>query len=501
VIFSLSAPPAQLGVFDLATDPPAFLGSVAASAGGVMKVAGNLLFVGGNAYDISGTLPVPLGGISGFQASAVNGNLVYATTSQNYARVIDFSIPAQPKLMSVVGEVGVTGGAPAQWVGNHLLLAEGNGGLAVYDAGLPGGLVEQASLPGGGTGSAFLAALDQVATQSNLFVAVSTDTVGVVNAYDITSVPATRVGKLETGAQTPIALAISGTTLYVGTDSSLLSLDVSNPASPSQLSSLPVGATTSLARSGTALYLGTLDKHLVVFDISQPASPVQGASILLPGVADRIGISGNVLLVADDMGGLLLFNIAKPANPVLLAQAAMPGAVADIAVDGNLALLASADAGLLIVDITNPANPVLVGQAKLDLPQIFGGRGKPVLATTVAVHDSIAYIGALQNNATLFGFDYRQPAHPRLVSVSSYATGTDDSLLTLSVAGNSLFVGGSLEDRNPVFQTDLTQPRNVINTALLPAVLAPPAAAQFQVLASTSVARLKLQQAKKPLPK
>ena len=55
---------------------------------------------------------------------------------------------------------------------------------------LPGGLVEQASLPAGGTGSIFTAALDQIATASNLFVATTTDTVGVVNAYDITSVPA-----------------------------------------------------------------------------------------------------------------------------------------------------------------------------------------------------------------------------------------------------------------------------------------------------------------------
>ena len=461
-----------------------------------MKVVGSTLFVGGDAYDISTGSPVRLGGISGFQASAVNGNLVYATTFQDYARVIDFTTPAQPKLLSVVGEVGVTGGAPAQWMDNRLLLAEGDGGLAVYESGLPGGLVEQASLPAGGTGSIFTAALDQIATASNLFVATTTDTVGVVNAYDITSVPAVRVGKLETGTQTPVALAMAGTTLYVGTDSSLLTVDASNPASLSQLGSLPAGATTALVRSGTTLYLGTLDNHLLVFDISQPTTPVQRTSILLPSVADRMAISGNLLLVADDVGGLLLFNIAAPANPVLLAQVALPGAAADIAIDGNLALLASADAGLLIVDISNPATPVLAGQAKLDLPQVYGAAGIPVFATTIAVHDSIAYVGALQNNATLFGFDYRQPAHPRLVSLSSYAFGTDDSLLTLCVAGNSLFVGGSLESLNPIFQTDLTQPRNVINTALLPLVLVPPVPASALSLVKAPPATLQLRKQK-----
>lgn len=473
-IFTQGSSPSQLGVFDLAVNPPAFLGATAANTGGVMKVVGNILFVGGDAYDISSVPPVRLGGISGFQASTVNGNLVYATTSQDYARVIDFTTPTQPKLLSVVGEVGVTGGAPAQWVGDRLLLAEGEGGLAVYEASQTGGLVEQASLPAGGTGSIFTAASDQLVTASNLFAATATDTVGVVNVYDITSVPAVRVGKLETGTQTPIALAMSGTTLYVGTDSSLLTVDASNPAGLSQLSSLPVGIITSLARSGTTLYAGTLDNHLLVFDISQPTMPAQGTSILLPGVADRMAVSGSLLLVADDIGGFLVFNIAAPANPVLLAQSALPSAAGDIAVDGTLVLLASADAGLSIVDISNPATPTLVGQAKLDLPQLYGGPDIPVLATTIAVHDSIAYVGAFQNNATLFGFDYRQPAHPRLVSLSSYAFGTDDSLFTLRVAGNSLFVGGSLESLNPIFQTDLTQPRNVINTTLLPSVLTPP---------------------------
>ena len=493
-IFTQGGSSLELGAFDVATNPPAFLGAVAANTSGVMKVVGSTLFAGGDAYDISTGLPVRSGGISGFQASAVNGNLVYATTFQDYARVIDFTTPAQPKLLSVVGEVGVTGGAPAQWVGNHLLLAEGDGGLAVYEAGLPGGLVEQASLPAGGTGSVFTAALDQIATASNLFAATATDTVGVVNVYDITSVPAVRVGKLETGAQTPVALAMAGTTLYVGTDSSLLTADASNPASLSQLGSLPVGATTTLARSATTLYLGTLDNHLLVFDISQPSIPVQKTSILLPSVADRMAISGKLLLVADDVGGFLLFNIATPAQPALLAQLALPGALGaagDIAVDGNLVLLAAADAGLLIVDISNPSAPVLVGQAKLDLPQLYGGPGTPVLATTIAVHDSIAYVGAAQNNATLFGFDYSQPAHPRLVSLSSYAFGTDDSLLTLCVAGNSLFVGGSLESLNPIFQADLTQPRNVINTALLPPVLVPPIPAVSLVKATPATLQLR----------
>jgi hypothetical protein len=486
-----TATSSQLGAFDLSTNPPAFLGSVPATSSGVMIVSGNTLFVGGDAYDISGAAPVHMGGIPGFQAGAVNGNLVYATTGQSYARVIDFTTPAQPKLLSVVGQVGVSGGSPAQWVGDRLLLAEGNGGLGVYEAGLPGGLVEQGELPGGGFA---VIGLDQLATPSNLFVAALNTIGGVMNIYDTSSVPATPLGRLQLGTQTPVALALSGATLYVGTDTSLLALDVTSLSAPNQLNSLPVVDVTSLAISGSTLYLGTLDSHLIIFDISQPASPVQKASILLPGVADRMTVTGNLLIIADDLSGLLLLNITNPLSPLLLGQAAVPAG--DLALDGNLVLVAAADQGLAIVDITNPSSPVVVSTTPLNMPQIFGGRPAPVLAVTVEARSSIAYLGAFQNNATLFGFDYRQPAHPRLVSLASFGTGTDESLISLRAGGNSLFVGG---DMAVFFQTDLSQPGNVINSALLPSVLVPPPAAPpVHSLLGRSMATFKLRRAAKP---
>lgn len=305
-----------------------------------------------------------------------------------------------------------------------------------------------------------------------------------------------RVGRVQTGTATPVALDLSGTILYVGTDSSLLTLDASNPGSLTQLASLPLASLTSLAHTGTTLYAGTLDGHLLVFDVTQPAAPVQQLSILLPAVADKLLVSGNFLLIADDTAGLLIYDVSTPATPALVTHLTLPGAAADLALDGTLALLASADAGLVIVDVSNPATPAIVSQTALDMPVNFGEKIQHNLASCIAIQNSIAYVGTVSDNDTLFAFDYRQPAHPRLVSLASYVfsisggVGLDGALLTLLTSGNRLFIGGVLELDTPVIEADITQPRNAINLYLSPASLLPPFAPLSGLTAAPRGSRL-----------
>jgi hypothetical protein len=490
----------ELGVFDLSADPPAFLGSIPANNSGPATVVstatttGNILLLGSEIYDISGPQPVHLASVPRLILRESNGTLALADTFQGGSRIVDISNPSQPAVVQVMGEEGWTSaGKRAAWAGNTLLFADGPGGLAIYDAALPGGPVERALLPGLIPGAAGSAALDQVATASSLFVATSTSIGGALNVYDLTSTPAARIATVTTGTETPVALNLSGSTLFVGTDMSLRVFDATSPTALVQLSSLALGSLTALAHSGSTLYVGTLDKHLLVFDASQPAAPVQQLSILLPGVPDKILVSGNLLLVADDLAGLLIYDVVTPATPVLLTKFATSGAVADISVDGNLALMAAADAGLLIVDISSPSAPILISQTSLTMPTSFGERLQNNLAASIAINNSIAYLGTVSDNDTLFAFDYRQPAHPRLVSLASYVfsvsggVGLDGALLTLLVSGSDLFIGGALELDTPVVQTDIAQPRNAINFYLPPSSLLPLASPVGSTAASMAV--------------
>ena len=124
-----------------------------------------------------------------------------------------------------------------------------------------------------------------------------------------------------------------------------------------------------------------------------------------------------------------------------------------------------------------PAAPVVVSQTGLDMPTSYGEKTVHNLAACITTSGSIAYLGTIGDNDTLFAFDYRSPTQPRLISLASYVfsinggIGFDGALLTLLTSGNSLFIGGLLELETPVVQADISQPGNAINLYLPPLAL------------------------------
>jgi hypothetical protein len=287
------------------------------------------------------------------------------------------------------------------------------------------------------------------------------------------------VGGFSTGTSLCQALALSDTYLYVGATDSLRVLDVSNPSSPSQVDSIS-GGISALATTGTSLFAGTVDNRLVVYDTSQPANPTQQASVNLPGLPIELVVSGNLLLVADSSAGLLVYSISTPNAPVLLSQTTPSTSVTDVAVDGNLALLAAWDGGLVIVDLTNPASPQVLGQANLDTIDPYAPFQSDLLnkAATVTVSNKVAFIGVFNadtncppenGNGMIYGFDYTESAHPRLVYLGANGV-VADGILTIRSVGSQLFAGGT----STLIEFDPSQPRDAINLFFPPAGLRPP---------------------------
>jgi hypothetical protein len=173
---------------------------------------------------------------------------------------------------------------------------------------------------------------------------------------------------------------------------------------------------------------------------------------------------------------------------VLLSQFQSSTAVEGVAIDGNLALLAAADGGFVIADITNPSTPVLTGQLPLPVLTCFANLdpadGPPGLVS-ISVSNGIAYLGGLNMFGRVFGIDYRQPSHPRLVSEASYGDAILESVFTMAFSGSNMFVGGDLSD-DRVFQADVTQPRNFIREMCLPPPFGANAVAVFPELQKRS---------------
>jgi hypothetical protein len=477
----------SLITYDVTTQPPTQVDMIQAGFGfpSALRIAGSLLFLpdinleipASQVFDISTLQPVLLTTLPIGPVLASNATMAVSGTGQTGLTAVDISDPQRPKLTGTVFDY-VNTQYTATLAGNYLLSTEAEGGLAIYDLTEPGGLLPS-YLAEPSVGVPGPPAFAQVSNASNLYFAIANPFGGGVLAYDLSTQPATPVGGFSTGSSLCQALALSNNYLYVGAVDSLRVLDVSNPASPSQVESIS-GGISALAAAGNTLFAGTVNNRLIVYDISQPASPSQQASLSLPGLPIELAISGSLLLVADSTGGLLVYNITIPSAPVLLSQTTPSTSVTDVAVDGNLALLAAWDGGLVVVDITNPVAPQVVGQAKLDTIYPYAAFQSFLLnkAATIAVSNKVAFVGvynadtsdALDNgNGTIYGFDYTQPVHPRLVYLGANGV-IADAILTIRSVGSLVFAGGT----STLIEFDASQPRDAINLFFPPASLRPP---------------------------
>ena len=447
----------EVDTFDLTTSPPTLLQTQPYTPDYFGTwFEGSVMVAGGDAiFDTSSGLPVrastlPLEGVG--PVLGFNGKQLLTAPLQGGLRVTNLSDLTQPKLSGVLFDPR-SGSSAATWSGPYVIT--GSGDIRVFEGTVAGGATLKASPI-----QAFAAAVtfDQLIYQSHLFVATETDRNAFVSIVDLSVNPISEVSEFDTGSANPIAVQAAASTMYVGTDQSLLVVDISNLASPAQTSSIP-GAVSALATTGNFLYSGTTDGHLIVYNISQPASPTQVASLVLPVAAIVMRASNTLLFVADDASGLLTYSLANPAAPTLLSQFQPAMAVSDLAIDGNLVLLTTFDQGLVIANMSNPAQPVQIGQG---IVPTFAFTSSSATADGITLANKIAYVGTWEEDGDIFGFDYSTPAHPRLVAVMPEDGVVCSFVLTLQNDGTDLFEGGQVTGY-PLLDLDLSQPRNVIN--------------------------------------
>jgi hypothetical protein len=460
--------PLFLSTYDFTASPPSLLQTVSAQAAPVfvpgqsdVQIHGSTLFAGGGVYDISSGLPVLLTQTQSVLPSDMNGSLALLGPLAGY-RIDDYSSPTHPKPTGLLFN-GDTFQGPSRFVGNHAYVL--GSGVQIFDLSAPnGGPIPAGSLQGKG---ALGVINDLLVDSSVLYSAENTDVGAFVTSYDLTQTPPLRMGSFALSTEIPFALAAAGLYVFVGTSTELLVLDVTSPASPAKVGSLAL-PTSSLAMGGNMLYAGTTDNHLVVIDITNPASPVTGTPMSLAGFPVTMQAQGNLLFIAADTAGLLTYSIANPLAPALLSQFRPSSALEGVAIDGNLTLLAAADGGLVIANMANPAAPALAGQVPIDTLACFAdtANGPPGLVS-ISLSNGIAYVGSTNLFGAIFGFDYRQAAHPRVVSASSYGDAILETVSVFAFSGANMFVGGDL-NKDQVFEADNTQPRNFIRHMCLP---------------------------------
>lgn len=149
-----------------------------------------------------------------------------------------------------------------------------------------------------------------------------------------------------------------GSMLYLACNGAGLAIvNISNPASPVLLSTLPTYNAYDVAVVGHHAYVADVTS-LQVIDVQNPMLPrlVGSLDVGARGVA---GSSGVLYLIGA--GGIDAIDISDPVHPVIAGSASQADPL-DLWIDGGYLYVASY-AGVDIFDISEPLRPYLVGEA------------------------------------------------------------------------------------------------------------------------------------------
>ena len=412
-------------------------------------------------------MPLPIESVWGAQGnnvlvtvgSVVNGPPGYA--------VVDITSP-NPVVHANVTDLlswDIFNPDTATWATDgRFYIADGTGGFGVYNASPSGGPATMT------TESSFVYIYDQVIEQQTLYAAaVYGSGAGGLACFDVSGGTPNLLGTLMYPNDSSFAVQVSGTTAFLGLADSLKVVNASNPQTPVEIGSvaIPVNA---LALSGNALFVGTGDGRLVVFDVSTPASPRQIGSVTMP-LPSTMRLSGTLLLVAAAQNGLLVFDVSNPSAPAMLSQfsPSVSAPVWDVAsLGGSAVMLAADNSGIVTVDISNPSNPKQVYQAPLPYLTAFPPSNEAetgiLPAFSLATQNGLTYVGTTA--AVTLAYDATVPAVPRLMALNVVGN-VDDTVTAITPNGSSLV----LAVQGTVVQMDNSVPQNSVELYYPPAAL------------------------------
>lgn len=266
------------------------------------------------------------------------------------------------------------------------------------------------------------------------------------------------LGELAVAGRGAAAVQVVGNRAYVadqGTDDGVRVLnrafrilEVSDPARPAQLGSLPLpGQIEAVQVAGNLAYLadggrynsvGTfLGGGLRVVDVSDPSNPVMFGGLTTEIGANDVQVVGNLAYLAD-WEGLRVLDVSNPASPVPVGQLNMPEGTTCLRVVGNHAYVGNWHAGFAVLDVSNPASPVRLGGVDVNSG-----------ASEIFVAGHLAYLTTRGNPPRLEVVDISQPTQPvhlggltlpgngegvRVVGTTAYLAAWDAGLVIADVS-------------------------------------------------------------------
>ena len=141
--------------------------------------------------------------------------------------------------------------------------------------------------------------------------------------------------------------------------------DISDPRAPQYLATSPVAARRIVVR-GAHAYVLTYEEGVHVLSVEDPENPEFVGAFDTPGDVYDVAVDGGNLLVADGLVGLSIYDLLNPAAPVLGATVELPGATSGVSGRSGVAYALSDRGDLTAIDVLDPRSPLPLGGAAAD---------------------------------------------------------------------------------------------------------------------------------------
>jgi len=352
----------------------------------------------------------------------------------------DISDPRNPVLVAVVDDTVYTGWS-AKLSGNYVYLSTSFHGVRVYDVSDPLHPVAVAVCDTNGCGYITI-------SDSHLFISKWIS----LHIWDITD-PTHPVftGEYPLPLRNPTTwIASSGNLLCAALDFSedqaVAVLDISNPASPVEVSRFgKMGFLRRVVINGTTGYLSDIYAGFHIIDITDPSRAIELGRPFGSSGFDDIAVRGDYLYGADFHHGLIIYSVSDPVHPeslscwtfgnycpfallvegeyayinyggqlhiFSLANPAAPQLLDSIEVEGGVTraingyLFTSTTNSIHIYSLANPTIPQLLGSCTL--PFYWGGTVKDL-----AIAGDYAYVAYYAGGVQII--DITNPEYPTVV--------------------------------------------------------------------------------------
>ena len=219
-------------------------------------------------------------------------------------------------------------------------------------------------------------------------------------------------------------------------------------------------------RAGDLLYVADGWAGLVIYDVSDPTSPVELDTYDTPGGAWAVTVRGTVAWVADFDGGLIALDVADPSDIGFLGagRPAVIGAggsyALGVALYGDYAFVPEYVDGLTIYYIADPQNITPVRT----IVEIAEGGLELQWVVDVAMYGS--YLLVSDNGGAVVVIDVANPLAPAVVTYTNAPTAP----WGIAVEGNLLYVADMADGLRVI---DISDPANPDPLGLLPMGAAP----------------------------